>query len=397
MIASILDTSAVFAPACADKADGEILYASATSGTGLSQLTSALREINEVLRGEATVPALVVTALVAGGQTWPAADGSAGQVLITDGAGNLSWSDTSGGMVPVTRTIATAGGLTGGGDLSADRTILLPDTIAGRTFITACAVVTAENVAANVALVVNKVGDPVAANALQTWARDGNDILAVRATASDLPALYSASALQFDLASGTPLILGTAATWSVAHQGDGGNTGTLLFGDSAEPTLVVSSNEDVGLSLLNPTATTGASQYNDSPRLLLTGFFRAAEGGQQTHAWDIHSAGLTTSAKALYFEAATVEYARLETTGGGLLAVPNAFTAGGAVTIGGALDHDGSTIGFFGHSLSTQASAYTPTSVTTDRSFDADTVDIAELADVVGTLIADLQSYGLLQ
>ena len=32
-----------------------------------------------------------------------------------------------------------------------------------------------------------------------------------------------------------------------------------------------------------------------------------------------------------------------------------------------------------------------------DRSFDADTVLVAELADVVGTLIQDLQNYGLLQ
>lgn len=42
------------------------------------------------------------------------------------------------------------------------------------------------------------------------------------------------------------------------------------------------------------------------------------------------------------------------------------------------------------------SSAYTPTNVTTDRSFDADTVLITELADVVGTLIADLQARGLL-
>lgn len=39
---------------------------------------------------------------------------------------------------------------------------------------------------------------------------------------------------------------------------------------------------------------------------------------------------------------------------------------------------------------------YTPTNVTTDRSFDADTVVVAELADVVGTLIADLQTFGIL-
>lgn len=39
---------------------------------------------------------------------------------------------------------------------------------------------------------------------------------------------------------------------------------------------------------------------------------------------------------------------------------------------------------------------YTPTNVTTDRSFDADSTSTAELADVLGTLIADLQSAGIL-
>lgn len=43
-----------------------------------------------------------------------------------------------------------------------------------------------------------------------------------------------------------------------------------------------------------------------------------------------------------------------------------------------------------------QTAAYTPTNVTPDRSYDADTVLVAELADVVGTLIADLQAAGLI-
>ena len=42
------------------------------------------------------------------------------------------------------------------------------------------------------------------------------------------------------------------------------------------------------------------------------------------------------------------------------------------------------------------SSAYTPTNVTTDRSYDADLVLITELADVVGTLIQDLISKGIL-
>lgn len=43
------------------------------------------------------------------------------------------------------------------------------------------------------------------------------------------------------------------------------------------------------------------------------------------------------------------------------------------------------------------SAAYTPTNVTPDRAFDADTVLVAELADVVGTLIADLKSIQILK
>lgn len=41
------------------------------------------------------------------------------------------------------------------------------------------------------------------------------------------------------------------------------------------------------------------------------------------------------------------------------------------------------------------AQRYTETNVTTDRAFDADTVVVAELADIVGTLIKDLRVKGL--
>ncbi len=56
--------------------------------------------------------------------------------------------------------------------------------------------------------------------------------------------------------------------------------------------------------------------------------------------------------------------------------------------------YDGSAWKTVGGMIS--ANAYTPTNVTTDRAFDADTVAVAELADVVGTLIADLKASGLL-
>lgn len=53
-------------------------------------------------------------------------------------------------------------------------------------------------------------------------------------------------------------------------------------------------------------------------------------------------------------------------------------------------------LGFWGADPVARASAYTPTNVTTDRSFDADSASVAELADVLGTLIEDLQTYGIL-
>ena len=52
-------------------------------------------------------------------------------------------------------------------------------------------------------------------------------------------------------------------------------------------------------------------------------------------------------------------------------------------------------IGFFNHAVAAQPSAYTPSNVSADRSFDANSTTIDELADVLGTLIADLQTMGL--
>ena len=67
--------------------------------------------------------------------------------------------------------------------------------------------------------------------------------------------------------------------------------------------------------------------------------------------------------------------------------------ADGGVTVGASSGR----VGFFGTTPAVIASAYTPTNVVTDRSYDANSTTTAELADVLGTLIADLQTYGLLQ
>lgn len=53
-------------------------------------------------------------------------------------------------------------------------------------------------------------------------------------------------------------------------------------------------------------------------------------------------------------------------------------------------------IGFFGATPAVKPSAYTPSNVSTDRAFDANATTLDEIADVLGTLIADLQSLGLI-
>lgn len=70
---------------------------------------------------------------------------------------------------------------------------------------------------------------------------------------------------------------------------------------------------------------------------------------------------------------------------------------GGEVEIDGALNHDGSTVGFFGVTPAARAAAYNVTNLVTDRSYNANATTVAELADVLGTLIADLRTYGLVQ
>ena len=45
--------------------------------------------------------------------------------------------------------------------------------------------------------------------------------------------------------------------------------------------------------------------------------------------------------------------------------------------------------------LAASSSTYTISNVTTDRAFDADSTTLAEIADVLGTLITDLKNKGV--
>jgi hypothetical protein len=60
-------------------------------------------------------------------------------------------------------------------------------------------------------------------------------------------------------------------------------------------------------------------------------------------------------------------------------------------------DEAGTKIGFFGVSPVVRASAYTVSNSTPDRTYDATSTSIDELAQVVAAIIADMKLYGLLQ
>lgn len=74
----------------------------------------------------------------------------------------------------------------------------------------------------------------------------------------------------------------------------------------------------------------------------------------------------------------------------------------GVVTIGGTsavsvnIGRSGGNVGFYGVAAVARSSAYAVTNVTPDRAYDANATDTNELADVLGTVIADLQALGLL-
>ena len=71
--------------------------------------------------------------------------------------------------------------------------------------------------------------------------------------------------------------------------------------------------------------------------------------------------------------------------------------SGSGITCWGDIAHMSGGLGFFSNSPVQQPDAYTVSNGLSVRSFDANNTSVEELADVLGTLIADLKAYGLLK
>ena len=83
-------------------------------------------------------------------------------------------------------------------------------------------------------------------------------------------------------------------------------------------------------------------------------------------------------------------------TVGGAKTFSAKLTTSGELQIGGALNHDGTTVGLFNVAPVAQSTGWSVTNVTTDKVYNADATTLDEVADVLGTLITYLISLGIL-
>jgi hypothetical protein len=185
---------------------------------------------------------------------------------------------------------------------------------------------------------------------------------------------------------------------SLSINGGGGNTWSLVGGTSIG-----------GAGPANKSISAGVGSMATGPSFTISGWDTNA--GNQTggavvlRAGDSTGSGMgtTLTGGALTLRAGDATGASGTRNGGNaVIRAGNGADAQGYVEIQtgggtGRIRVDATGIGFFNVTPVARPAAYTPTNVTPDRSYDADTVVVAELADVVGTLIADLQAYGLLQ
>lgn len=66
------------------------------------------------------------------------------------------------------------------------------------------------------------------------------------------------------------------------------------------------------------------------------------------------------------------------------------------IEIDGALNHDGTTVGFYGVTPTTRSTGWSVSNLTEDKSYDANATSLDEIADVLGSLIETLKTVGII-
>lgn len=166
---------------------------------------------------------------------------------------------------------------------------------------------------------------------------------------------------------------GTTATPSNAS----GRVFNLISADAGvTPELRVENTANSSVAEVNVYAKSGASQS----RLRLV---------------NVGGAAHLSAVSAIQLELRTTNVARLTIGASGGLTIADANDVILGTTTGTKIGTATTQkLGLWNKTPVVQPAAYTPTNVTTDRSFDANATTLDEIADVLGTLIADIQSWG---
>lgn len=191
---------------------------------------------------------------------------------------------------------------------------------------------------------------------------------------------------QIDLADATNAVSGVL---DEANGGTGNSsytTGDLLYA-SAATTLAKLADVATGNALISGGVGVAPSWGKIGLTTHVSGVLPIANGGTNSST-ALNSNRIMVSSGGAIVEASALTNGQLLIGSTGAAPVAAALTAGSAITITNGA-------GSITVALTGTAQTYTETNVTTDRAFDADTVAIAELADVVGTLIADLRARGI--
>lgn len=177
-----------------------------------------------------------------------------------------------------------------------------------------------------------------------------------------------------------------------------GGTINVAGAATLQSTLAVTGAVTLTIPLAVPQGGTGAATFTDHGLMVGSGTGILTVLGSATNGQ--LPIGNTGSDPTLATLTGTADEITVSNGGGTItLSQPSDVTIGGILTVTGNLNHDGTNIGFFGTAPAVQAASYTRNAtVVEDRTLLASASATAtNNNNVLAALIADLQSYGLIQ
>jgi hypothetical protein len=170
---------------------------------------------------------------------------------------------------------------------------------------------------------------------------------------------------------------------------DSGTTGAVNLATGASAKTISIGNQ-TGTTAVNIDYGTGDLTVDGQSDILLSAVTGISIFASNTTASNFTSANTTASTNT----ALTILCDNTGATAGDATLNLNATSTNGSAIIN--IGSTGGLLGFYGATAVVQSAAYTPTNVVTDRAYDANATSLNEVADVLGTLIADLQATGII-